>query len=340
MHLSFVSMHHRLLGEIYTDHGKYDDALASFDRALSYADELGRREPRNAIFKLNSIYPSIGNYYVQVGDYEKARQYLEEYLDTSVKNNAASDIIAKARNDMAMMHYYAGDIQAAGELLRDAAGVNANAFVPFREDLGKSLTMLGRVEARIGDGGKAMQAWQSALNVLERKRESFVAMKVEQADVWHQFGWFHFRQGNPDEAVRAYDEAIRLREETHTHTHPNYADALKGLANVAATRDELTSATLLAGRALEILDASVVPAHPRIAPTLVALASLHTLMDKPDQTAPLNERLETILQKPLGPSKEDFVETTSFYAELLKKAGKTIAAERLEQLHIRQKDRR
>jgi hypothetical protein len=51
-------------------------------------------------------------------------------------------------------------------------------------------------------------------------------------------------------------------------------------------------------------------------------------------------RLETILQKPLGPWKEDFMDTTAFYAGLRGKAGKTAEAGRLEQLRNRQKDRR
>jgi len=53
---------------------------------------------------------------------------------------------------------------------------------------------------------------------------------------------------------------------------------------------------------------------------------MEILSGHPEQAAPLNVRLETILQKPLEPWKEDFMETTSLYAGLLTKAGKTEAA--------------
>jgi hypothetical protein len=103
---------------------------------------------------------------------------------------------------------------------------------------------------------------------------------------------------------------------------------------------ELTSATLHATQALKILDTALVPTHPRIVSILIALASIDILSGHPDQASPLFARLETILQKPLGPWKEDFMETAAFYAGLLKKAGKTDAAGRLDQLAARQKDRR
>jgi hypothetical protein len=52
------------------------------------------------------------------------------------------------------------------------------------------------------------------------------------------------------------------------------------------------------------------------------------------------DRVETILRKPLGPWKGDFLDTVQFYSGLLKKAGKTAEAERLDQLYTRQKDKR
>ena len=144
-------------------------------------------------------------------------------------------------------------------------------------------------------------------------------------------------QRNPP---RHITKAIALRQATGTATHPNCADAFKGLADVAAFKGELTSATLHGESALKILDASVVPTHPRAGQELVALASIYILSGQQEKAAPLEARLETILQKPLGPWKEDFLATTAFYAGLLKKAGKTAEAERLEKIHARQKDKR
>ena len=106
------------------------------------------------------------------------------------------------------------------------------------------------------------------------------------------------KQGDAVEAKAAYAEALKLREATGTATHPNAADAMKGLADVAVMQDEFTSATTLASRAQATLDASVVPTHPRTAPTLIALSSLYIMSNQPDQATPLLARIDTILQKP------------------------------------------
>ena len=321
-----------LLADILLAQGRFDEALRDYEQALN--------ETEDEAHKVATLYPYIGNYYVQVAEYETAKDYLQPHLARYKSTPTSPHDVARAMSRLAMPYYYAGDDETAEKLFGDAAGRNAGGFVAFEDDLAHSLTMLGRIQERRGTADKALQAYESALNILRRSEEQFDMMKTNQADVWVQLGQFQLKQGEPEEARAAYESALRLRRATQTHTHPSAADALKGLADIAAAGDELTSATLLAGQALEVLDTALVPTHPRISPTLVALASLHRMTGQPDRAAPLDARLETILQKPLGPPKEDFLETAAFYARLLKDAGHPAAAERLEQLHARHQDRR
>jgi tetratricopeptide (TPR) repeat protein len=326
------------LAEFYLAQGKFDEALKHYEKALKTADEKKRREPHNALFKIFQVYPRVGNFYIQIGEYEKAKQYLKEDLDTRIKDQDIPQGIATSKNGLGMSYYYAGDDATAEKLFKEAGGLNARSYVAFPVDLAQSLTMLGRIEERRGASDEALKYYQSTIKMLvEYPNHTF---KVEQADVQNQIGRFYVKQGKPNQAAEAYGEAIRLRQETDTQTHPNCADAIKGLADVAAMRNELTSATLQAQAALKILDTALVPTHPRIAPTLVVLASINALTGQSEAAAPLHARLETILQKPLGPWKEDFLETTAFYAGMLKKAGKTAEAGKLEAIQARQKDRR
>lgn len=326
--------YYRIIGEIYQLHGRYDEALNYFNDALNGEGPASGR--------IGSINPYVGRFYIETADYEKARQYLTEHLDFCINIHSISKNIATAKNNLALAYYYSNDDKEAEPLFREAAGLNANAMVGFPEDLAISLTMLGRIAEHRGDNYNALKYYQDAINVLERgKVRDFPGIyRVEQSNVRNQIGRFQLGQGNPDEASKAYHEAVALRQATATATHPNCADAIKGLADVAAFRGEFTSATLQAEQALKILDASVVPTHPRTAQELVALSSIYILAGHPEQAAPLEVRLETILQKPLGPWKEDFMETAAFYARLLKKVGKTADAEQLEQLQVRQKEKR
>lgn len=322
--------------------GKFDDALKSIQYLMKYANEHVDQMPNKADHNAYYRYADLGSYYTQIGEHEKAIQYLKIHLEVHLRSDLLTHVKGQAKNRLAMAYYYAGDDRAAEKLFRDAAGLNAGAFVVFEADLAKSLTMLGRIEEHRGAGDMALKAYQSANDVLNNgKVKRYPGIyRVEQADVQNQIGRFYVKQGKPEEAAKAYHEAMQLRQSTVTQTHPNCADAIKGLADIAAFKNELTSATLEAQAALKVLDTALVSAHPRIAPTLVALASLDALAGHPEQAAPLNARLETILQKPLGPWKEDFLETTAFYAGLLKKAGKRAEAGNLEALQVRQKERR
>ena len=352
-----IFWHYCSLEEIYQAQGKVDEARKAVEWLTENADkgvndaQEGLKKIKGPIHNYHQVdlinasarkfwiaYPTIGNFYIEIGDYEKAIQYLKEHVDDCVKTKAISKDLAIAKNNLATAYYYAGDDAAAEKLFRDAGGLNANAIVGFPTDLAKSLTMLGRIAEHRGQGDQALRFYESACKSLHMYRT--LVYKVEESDVWNQIGRFYVKQGQPVEAAKAYHEAITLRQATATQTHPNCADAIKGLADVATMQNELTSATLQATQSLKILDTALVPTHPRIAPSLVSLASLDILTDHPEAAAPLDARLETILQKPLGPWKEDFLETTAFYAGLLKKAGKPAEAGNLEQIAARQKDKR
>lgn len=343
-----IAEHYCWLADIYQAQGKFDDALKNYELASSYADQV-IKDPWNSHFKVNLITPYMGKYNIQTGNYERAKQYLQEALATAENLGYQPQHIAIAKNNLGLAYYCAGDELAAEKLYTDAGGLNTHAVVAFPQDLAVSLTMLGRIAEHRRENGKALTYYQSALDVLRRstvlatqatKEHRAFEYKVEQADIFYQVGRFQFRQGHLNEAILAYNEACRLRLASQTQTHPNYGDVMRGLAGVAASNGELTSATLQAEKALKILDASVVPTHPHTAPNLVALASLYTLNGHPDQAAPLFARLDTILQKPLGPWTEDFLETTNFYSGILNKAGQTDAAKHLEQLRAHQKEQK
>lgn len=331
--------HFLFIGQTCMAQGKYDEAGRHLQEARRYAQEKRRAEPQNQHFEVIQLYPTLGNYYLEIGERDKGRTYLQEYLTLYLKDSPASKYDhAAAKNGLARADYVAGDDTAAENLCREAAGMNTGAFVCFSEDLAQSLTMMGRIAEHRNDPAKALEHYQAALRALRSARYS--PLKVEQADVLNPLGRFQLRQAQPDQAEQAFREAIALRQQTASTAHPNCADAIKGLADVAAFRGELTTATAYATKALAVLDAAVVPTHPRTGQELVALASIHRLAGRPQEAAALDARLEILFQKPLGPWKEDFLQTVELYAGLLKKAGKTADAARLEKIYAQQKEKR
>ncbi len=296
------------------------------------------REDREIITAQIDVY--LGKYYLRRGEYEKARDRFQESFDNLAQNNLMrTDYTGRSQMLLGMTYHYLGDDSKAEELLRGSAGANAGSFVVEADDLAQEVAVLGNIEERRGAADKALKDYDYALRMLRGARSE--ERRTQQADALNQLGGFYLRQTNLEESSKAYHEAKSLREATTTATHPEYAVTMKGLATIAVSRNELTSATLLARKALDVLDASVVRTHARIAPVLVALSSIEILNGHPEEAAKLNQRLETLLQdRPLAIWKEDFLWTVDFYAGILQKTGKQAEADALKQIYARQKDRR
>ncbi|MEN6625986.1 MAG: tetratricopeptide repeat protein [Candidatus Sumerlaeia bacterium] len=337
-------------GDIFLSQGKYDDALKVYEQAAMAADKRGQDLPlkyRN--HKVIGAYPLLGNYYLHIGNYERAREYYKDNYDALVKEGLnRSDHVGAASYRMALTYLYTGDDKTAEKYLIDAKNIDERTMVTSPQDYLDVLFMLGRIEEHRKNTTKAMEYYETALEYVkgigqmtaQADRLTEIRFRVEQSNVWNQMGRLKLLSHVPDEAIAAYAKSMALRNATTTQTHPDYADALRGMAGAALLNGDTASATLQAEESLKILDAAVVPTHPRIAPTLIALSSIYELTGKSDQAAPLKTRIETILQKPLGPWKEDFMETAAFYTEQLKKANKPATSQYLEQLQARQKDKR
>jgi tetratricopeptide (TPR) repeat protein len=328
------------IGDLYRSQGKWEQASDAYQKASELeVESAARLHPEdNPEDYRGAFYQNIGELNIQLGNFESALKFLQENLNWFVaRGSMRADYYGAASYRVARAHYYAGDLEMAKAMAKQAAGA-PNPLGAYTEHEVNTAMLLAKIAEREGHRKEALvQHYRDMIVYLDPDGDEARTLRAE---IYREMGRFQLKNGDLIEAQTAYKEAVRLHRETATATHPNCADAIKGLADVSAAEGNLTSATLYAEEALKILDDSVVPTHPRIAAELVALASIHILAGRSEQAAPLNERIETILQKPLGPWKEDFLDTTAFYADLLEKAGKPDDAEALRQLHARQKDKR
>jgi tetratricopeptide (TPR) repeat protein len=313
--LSEHSYHYAKVGDLCLAQGKWEEALSAYNKAGELQTEFQRHStPYNPGSEVQYD-RQLGELYVQLGDYEMALQHFQAQLDRFIaRGSMRADHYGAASYRVARAHYYADNLEQAGALAKQAAKA-PNPFGAYSEHEANTALLLAKIAEREGKPKESiLQYYQDMITYLEPDGDS---VRTLRAEIYREIGRFQLKHDDFVEAQAAYSEAARLHRETATTTHPDCADAIKGLADVSAAEGELTSATLYAEEALKILDNSVVPTHPRIAAELIALASIHVLAGLSEQAAPLNERIETILQKPLGPWKEDFLDTTAFYADLL-----------------------
>ncbi|OPZ07794.1 MAG: Tetratricopeptide repeat protein [candidate division BRC1 bacterium ADurb.BinA292] len=296
--------------------------------------EAQRNPPYNDWLSLRS-YPAFGWYHVQLGEFQKAKTFFQSARDRWFKNGDPY-YIAEWKLEFAIPHYYAGEFKEARELFRDAAGLNAGRFVVFEAKLSRALTMLARTEEKLGNFDAARQAHEQSVATVQPIRPGSGMYRIERADALCQYGSFLLRQNEPAEARLAFQEAIQLREATATATHPDYAVALLGLADVAAYQDELTTARLHAQKAIEVLETALVPTHPRFAPALVTGISIYYLAGEDDKAEAMLPRLESILGSALGPEWDPFAAAIKHYIGILESEGQGDAAARLKELAERE----
>lgn len=331
----------RFLIEILVEHGRLEEAESQFKSTLDDLEEwyrtpddknverMGDKDLREQFLAVNMapILIARGAYkdalaLLETGfNFDKARfgvHTQQQYLNRSKLNLARAYVISRRDSE-------------ARSLFGEVVSVERTQIVMQKEFVVGSLLGTAILDERVGDVAKAETAYQSALAAMERN--TLVVTKVEQADVLNAWAAFNLRHDKLDEAKDRFNRSITLRLETQGPRQPKYADSLRGLADIAAMQGNYAEAESQARKALEVLDKSLVPEHPRKAAVLAALVALTALQKKGavDQ-APEAGRIKQIAAKPLGPPYESAVEEIKRYADLLRKSGDEPNAASLEAL--------
>lgn len=306
------------IGELYLAQGKEDLARLQFEAVLVPENEEEAAQSGRLAF----VFGNYGKYYLQTGESEKAKESFQKLLDYYIRDSPESgQWHGKTRMWVAIAKYYIGDLDDAEQLLLNVTGQVPGGAVVWHDDYAVAMTTLGRIHEHQGLIGQALKDFQASLIGL-RNENVGEKTRTNQSDALSALAGFLLRHGRLDEAQAAYLEAKALREATTTATHPNYADILKGLADIAASRGEFADGTNSATLAMAVLDNSVTPDHRRRAPVLLSLFSLQTLLGQKDAAEATGKKLMEVRRRPLTVWDEDYKHTQAFYQTLLRRGGK------------------
>ena len=176
------------LAEIYSAKDDTENAVANYEKALSYDAELT---------ELNA---PLGVIYFQKGEVAKAETYLQKAIT--------------ANPDNAETQFYAG-------LLRFKAERYAEAATAFKRSIELDPTnaeahyYLGEVNDRLNNDKDAVAAYQKAVQLNPRYTEA-----------WFDLGVAYFNHDRLPEAIDAYKQAIKLKP-THGEAHANLGDVYR-----------------------------------------------------------------------------------------------------------------
>ena len=126
-------------------------------------------------------------------------------------------------------------------------------------------------------------------------------VSAEAARALHEQADAHRNAGRSAEALRAYRQALEMRERVLGPDHPDVAVTLTGLAGQYFDLGDFASSIELNRRALAIRERAFGPEHPDVALSLMTLANAIERGGDPAAAVPLHRRALAIFERALGP---------------------------------------
>ena len=131
-------------------------------------------------------------------------------------------------------------------------------------------------------------------------------------------------------AERLFRRALILVEEGSGNSHPDVASVCEDLAGLYVIEKRYSEAESLYRRALAIREQAFGPDDPRLAASLNNLAGVYLIQDNFTEAEPLYQKAVSVLERTYGRENANLVAVLANYSSLLRKAGRTAAADELD----------
>ncbi len=279
-----------VLGKVLNHRHRYPEALTIFRRAF----EVRRMAHPSGHSQIARGHHNLGEAFMLVGDLEQARPHLEEGFRL---RQAATGRASTSLHLLGRLHFMTGDLQEALRLYRDALpgleeGYGGNIFYV------EGLIGLAEVLEELGEAEEAERQYLDALKVLDRLEKALSSggtskPRLQTAAVQARLGTLLAKEDRLREgeelllAAHATQKQLielqapkhegdevsaagkRRRERKRQAQHQDYAQTLRGLAEISTSRND-------AGATLSYLReaASYQGSHPGRIDTLLALAAV------------------------------------------------------------------
>jgi tetratricopeptide (TPR) repeat protein/tRNA A-37 threonylcarbamoyl transferase component Bud32 len=313
---------------------------------------------------------TMGNVYVSLGLYEKAKPLLENALHLRESRlRPDHPDVATALNDLALLYKNQGQYGAAEPLYQRALAIREKAFAPDPAAVATSLNNLASLFQLQGMYAQAEPLYRRALAIREKalgpdhsdvaellnnlallyysqglydraeplfKRALAIWVKAigfdhpDLAVSLNNLAALYFKQGKYEEAEPLFKHSLAIKEKTLGLDHPDVAISLNNLAMLYRALGKYAAAEPLFKQSLAIREKALGPDHPEVARILYNLGRLYREQKKWQEAEALFQRALAIYAKMAKVNPERIAETLREYAKLLSATGNAARAARLE----------
>ncbi len=311
---------HSSLGEVYKGQGRYDDSLASHERAIEIQENaLGSHN----IWVAGSL-QRIGGVYIQQGRYEEAEPMLQRSLEMR-QELLGSDhkALGVSLNELGLLYANQGKYTQAEPLYERSLALSERHSGPDSAEVALRLNNLAHLYDSQGRQLEAEPLYGRALAIYEEVHGSnhpFLARSLNNlALVYDKLGRF-------EDAERLFRRAVEINTNALGPDHPHVAICLNNLAVVVTHQERYAEAGGMFERALEIYGEKLGFDHPRYARTLFRYAEWHVEQGLLVDAELLLERAMSIQERKLPREHPKALATRATYAALLRTTGRDAAA--------------
>jgi tetratricopeptide (TPR) repeat protein len=186
-----------LLGQVYTNLGKLDEANASFEKAI----KLDGSTPR--------VYTFLGNNEVLRGNYGKARELFNKSLEKQVKGSAPFG----PNYGLAFAHIYQGDIKAAVKQLEAYAADYQTSTQQQNFPAVFIWNSIARLHLEYGNAADAMKAYEKGYATIPGSNLDETQKKIWLGRLHHGKARTLAKMGKRDEAWKEAEVIKKMIEE-------------------------------------------------------------------------------------------------------------------------------
>ncbi len=253
--------------------GRYDDALASFQKAHDLrVKALGPQHPDVARAML-----SIGNIYKDRKDYPRAlTQYQAAWDLLKASVPAAHPTLAAAEGNLALVLLEQGKYDEALVHQRSALAIFEQALGPDHPSVGKELNNVGLTLTYSKRAAEALPYFERA-RTLFIKAAGPAHLDVSMTE--HNLGNAYMQMKDDAQAEARYRASIAIREKASPE-HPELARTLSQLAALMTRSNRFDPAAELLARAITIYDKVHGPTNPILSKPLLDLGWIRNQQKK------------------------------------------------------------
>jgi tetratricopeptide (TPR) repeat protein len=318
-----------LLGDLYKDQSKLDEAEQMYERALRGNEEaLGptHTSTLDTVNNLGLLYYKQGKLGEAEQMYERALRGREEALEPTHTSTL------QTVNNMGNLYVDQGKLGEAEQMYKRALRGYEEALGPTHTSTLQTVNNMGILYANQGKLGEAEQMYKRALRGYE---EALGPTHTSTLTTVNNLGILYADQGKLGKAEQMYERALRGYEDALGSTHTSTLQTVNNLGILYADQGKLYKAEQMYERALRGREEALGPNHTSTLQTVGNLGLLYADQGKLDKAEQMYERALRGFEEALGPTHTSTLGTVNNLGGLYYSQGKLGEAEQMFERALR-----